>query len=144
MLILLDWGNQNLTVAAALHHYRQPQLLHQTDIQTTVTRATTCSRHMQQTQPSTVRSSNSPRPIMVPRLKDYVNPASDANLVTWTHSILDLPDDAVPASAKTTVRVMLETGPSTFNGALASATNIPSYKHVTQANIIRQFLKVTF
>ena len=39
---------------------------------------------------------------MVPRLKDYVNTASDADLVTWTHTLLDLPDKAVLASAKAT------------------------------------------
>ena len=81
---------------------------------------------------------------MVPRLKDYVNTASDADLVTWTHTLLDLPDEAVPASAKATLRVMQETGLTTFHGALASATNVPSYMPVTQANIIRQCLKVTF
>ena len=99
---------------------------------------------MQQTPPNRVRSSNPPRPTMVPRLKDYVNTASDADLITWTHTLLDLPEETVPASAKATLRVMLETGPTTFHGALASATSIPPHMPVTQASIIRQFLKVTF
>ena len=99
---------------------------------------------MQRTPPNRVRSSNSPGPTMVPRLKDYVNTASDADLVTWTHTLVDLPDEAVPASAKATLRVMRETGPTTFHGTLASATNVPSYMPVTQANIIRQFLRLTF
>ena len=45
ILILLDWGKQNLTFTTALPHYRQPQPLHQTDLQTTLTRGMTCSRH---------------------------------------------------------------------------------------------------
>ena len=78
---------------------------------------------MQQTPPNRVRCSNSPSLAMVPRLNDCVNTASDADLVAWTHTLLDLPDETVPApdeavptSAKAPLRVMLETGPTSFHG----------------------------
>ena len=99
---------------------------------------------MQQTPPDRVRPSTSAIPSMVAQLKDYVNMASDADLVTWSHTLPDLPDEAVPASAKASLHVMLETGPTNFHGALAPAINVPSYIPITQANIIQQFFNVSF
>ena len=55
---------------------------------------------MQHTPPNRVRSSNPPRPTMVLRLKDYVNTASDADLIMWPHTLLDLPEETIPASAR--------------------------------------------
>ena len=45
ILILLDRENPNLIFTTALPHYRQPQPLHQTGLQTTLTSGMTCSRH---------------------------------------------------------------------------------------------------
>ena len=102
---------------------------------------------MQQNQSGRAKNAtpNQSRPAMVPRLKEMVNSASDVDLLTWAHTLLELTDETVPSTAKDTLRVLLHTGPHTFHEALASvSSSLPPHMPITQADIIRQFIKMTF